>query len=198
MENILIFDTETTGLPPKGANYETDFESFPHIVQLAWFMNGESNNFIIKPEGYVIPDDVVAIHGITTQIANEKGTPFRLVIAKFIGDCLVANKIVAHNVYFDTSIIKANVLRMFGKRQFYSENVEPALDKSKRIDTMMKTIKFVQAPFASGRPGFKYPTLEELYFKLFNESFPAHNAIEDVMAIKRSLEELIKLGIIEI
>lgn len=38
-ENILIFDTETTGLLPKGAKYDTHFNEFPHIVQLAWLYN---------------------------------------------------------------------------------------------------------------------------------------------------------------
>ena len=61
---------------------------------------------------------------------------------------------------------------------------------------MMKTIKFVGALYSNGRPG-KYPKLEELYSKLFpGETFPAHDALEDVKACKRCIPVLVENGII--
>ena len=63
---------------------------------------------------------------------------------------------------------------------------------------MMKTIKFVGALYADGRPG-KYPKLEELYNKCFpGETFPAHDALEDVKACKRCIPVLVENGIIEL
>lgn len=63
---------------------------------------------------------------------------------------------------------------------------------------MMKTIKFVGALYSNGRPG-KYPKLEELYSKLFpGETFPAHDALEDIRALRRCVPELVNLGIIEL
>jgi hypothetical protein len=44
----------------------------------------------------------------------------------------------------------------------------------------------------------KYPRLEELYDKLFNSSFPAHNSMEDVRALKKCFYELKKIGILKI
>ena len=192
----LFFDTETTGLPLKGARYNTDFNSFPYIVQLSWFFDGHFNDFIIKPDGYEISGEVSKIHGITHEMAIEKGVNIGEVIPLFINDCMIADKIIGHNIYFDISIIKANILRSSnGVTQYYNEIVEPALDKSKRVCTMLKTIKFVGAYFSDGKRG-KFPTLEELYLKLFNEDFPAHNSLEDVKATKRCYEELVKLEII--
>lgn len=196
MENILIFDSETTGLPPKGAKYETDYLQFPHIVQLAWVFNGIYKDHIIKPEGYEIPKEATAIHGITTEMATEKGQSFKSVIDEFIDDCFVAKKIVGHNIYFDTSIIKANILRS-EVPAFFFDKADIALDKEKRICTMMRTIKFVNAKYPDGRGG-KFPKLEELYLKLFNETFPAHNALEDVKATERCFNELVNLKIIEL
>ena len=63
---------------------------------------------------------------------------------------------------------------------------------------MMKTIKFVGALYANGRPG-KYPKLEELYSKLFpGETFPAHDALEDIRALRRCVPALVEFGIIEL
>ena len=63
---------------------------------------------------------------------------------------------------------------------------------------MMKTIKFVGALYSNGRPG-KYPKLEELYSKLFpGETFPAHDALEDIRALRCCVPELVNLGIIEL
>jgi DNA polymerase-3 subunit alpha len=69
-----------------------------------------------------------------------------------------------------------------------------SLDKSKRIDLMYKTIKFVGARKKNGSG--KFPTLIELYWKLFEKSFPAHDAGEDVKATKRCYDELVKMGMI--
>ena len=106
-----------------------------------------------------------------------------------------AEKIIAHNGYFDISITKANVWREIESDVFRATTIK-SFHKDKRIDTMMKTIKFCALPFPNGRGGFKWPKLEELYFKLFNESFPAHNAKEDVLATERCYLELVKRGII--
>jgi hypothetical protein len=58
--------------------------------------------------------------------------------------------LVGHNIYFDTSILKAMILRIMG-REYYDAKAEDALFKGKRIDTMMKTIKFVGAKKATGK-----------------------------------------------
>ena len=39
MKDVLTFDCETTGFPPKGAKWDVDFAEFPNIVQLAWAVN---------------------------------------------------------------------------------------------------------------------------------------------------------------
>lgn len=196
INDVLFFDVETTGLPEKGQTYEKDFMNFPHIVQIAWSINGVDKDYIIKPEGWEIPESASKIHGITTEIALAQGVSLKAVLQDFLHHAYHSQLICAHNIYFDTSIIKANVLRTMGE-EFFSD-VEITLHKSKRIDTMMKTIKFVEAKYEDGRKG-KWPSLEELYDKLFpGETFDAHDAIEDVGALKRCLPELVKLGIIEL
>ena len=196
-KKLLVFDTETTGIPGKGKKWESDYEDFPRVVQLAWVYNGKEYSYIIKPEGWSIPPETTAVHGITQEQAERDGVLFEEVADRFFDDCKSAKAIVAHNIYFDTSIIKAMVLHCIG-REYYDANVEDALTKEKRIDTMRKTIKFVGAKYPDGRVG-KFPRLEELYDKLFpGESFPAHDALEDVRAVVRCLPPLAEQGIIEL
>lgn len=151
MKDVLTFDCETTGLPPKGARWDVDFAEFPNIVQLAWAVNEKERSYIIKPEGWEIPEASTEFHGITAERANVEGVPFADIIGEFLEDCEKARLLVGHNIYFDTSIVKAMILRIMG-REYYDEKAEDALFKGKRIDTMMKTIKFVGAMFANGRP----------------------------------------------
>ena len=191
----VIFDTETTGIPPKGSHWEKDFMQFPYIVQLSWKRSDQVhvNDYIIN-NGVDIPEAATAVHGITQERVDASNHTFFEVVSFFLHDCKHADHIIAHNGYFDISITKANILRDYGRGSLFEKALE-RLHKDKRIDTMMKTIKFCSIPFANGK-GTKWPKLEELYFKLFNESFPAHNAKEDVLATERCYLELVKRGII--
>ena len=192
-DQILYFDTETTGLPPKDAKWETDYEQFPRICQLSWIYAGREENHIIRPDGWVIPQEATDVHGITNEYAQEHGEPLADVMGKFIADCHAAKLICGHNVYFDISTVKSELMRKASFDQF----ADDALYKGKRIDTMRPAMKFVDARFSNGR--LKFPRLEELYAKCFpGESFPAHDAIEDVRAVVRCLPVLVDKGIIEL
>ena len=68
---ILFFDTETTGIPK---NYDapiSDVNNWPRLVQLAFIKTDwdgniiESRDFVIRPEGFIIPNDASKIHGIS-------------------------------------------------------------------------------------------------------------------------------------
>ena len=76
---FLIFDTETTGLPKKWNAPISDTDNWPRCVQIAWQLHDdfgaliEHQDFLIKPEDFNIPFDAEKIHGISTQLAKEKG-----------------------------------------------------------------------------------------------------------------------------
>lgn len=197
LSDVCFFDCETTGVPGKSQKWDVDFMEFPHVVQLAWSFGNKERSFIIKPDNYEIPPETTAIHGITTERAIAEGVPFAEVVDEFLADAAAASLVCAHNIYFDTSMLKANILRYCGK-EYYDANAEDALHKGKRVDTMMKTIRFVGACYSNGKPG-KFPKLEELYAKLFpGEMFPAHDALQDIRALRRCVPELVELGIIEL
>ena len=197
INDILFFDTETTGIPDRAAKWDTGFADYPHIVQLAWIFGDVQESHIIRPEGWEIPDDTVAVHGITTEYAMEHGEPFVFIIDRFIAFAQKAGLLCGHNIHFDTGIVKANILRELGHEYYDANDVETALYKGKRIDTMRSTMKWVDARFASGR--LKFPNLGELYSRCFpGETFPAHNALEDCKAVARCLPVILENGLVEL
>lgn len=197
INDVLFFDTETTGIPDRSANWADDYMDYPHVVQIAWMHGCKVESHIIRPDGWEIPEETTAVHGITTEYAKEHGEPFAAVADMFVQDCHEAGLICGHNIHFDTSIIKANILRELGREYYDANDVETALYKGKRIDTMRPTMKWVDARMANGR--LKFPNLSELYARCFpNETFPAHDALEDVKAVARCLPVLIENGLVEL
>ena len=197
IDDVLFFDTETTGIPERSWNWDTDFEQYPHVVQIAWLHGCKVETHIIRPDGWEIPQETVDVHGITTEYALEHGEPFASVVDMFIQDCHDAGLICGHNIHFDTSIIKANILRELGREYYDANDVENALYKGKRIDTMRPTMKWVDARMANGR--LKFPNLSELYSRCFpGETFPAHDALEDVKAVAKCLPVILELGLVEL
>ena len=114
----IFFDTETTGVPRNYKAPSSDTSNWPRMVQLGWIlMDGEGNkvsqkDYIIRPDGYTIPDDAVRIHGITTQRALEDGRDLAAVVDEFLADFNQATFIVGHNIDFDKKILGAELIRL--------------------------------------------------------------------------------------
>lgn len=193
---FLIFDTETTGLPRNYNAPLSDSDNWPRMVQIAWQLHdGEGkllhfDSIIIKPEGYTIPFNAEQVHGISTKRANEEGKDLKEVLLQFIDVVKQCQYLCGHNIEFDINIIGA---------EFYRVGLGNAFEGLKQIDTKNdQTTSFCAIPGGKGGK-FKWPTLTELYTKLFNEKFAeAHNAAFDVQATAKAFFEIIKRGIIRI
>lgn len=188
MENILFFDTETTGVILKGIQSPfIQTEYYPRVVQLSWKIGEKEGDYIICPDGFTIPDEAANVHGITTERAIKEGVPYKNAFLKFFADVQEADTICAHNANFDISVIIAEYVRMTNRER--GTKFAQYFKGKPLIDTMLLTCDFVGARFRDGKPG-KFPRLEELYAKLFNgESFPAHNSMEDVRALAKCFFE---------
>lgn len=114
----LVLDTETTGLSPRD-----------RIVSICWAIydtDGDeisTAHHIVYPNGFTIPADATAVHGITTQYARQHGIP--------IGDALTSLRddiatqmprlYVGHNVSYDRPIILNEYARLAAE-----ENLSPS------------------------------------------------------------------------
>jgi DNA polymerase III subunit alpha len=193
---FLIFDTETTGLPRNYNAPPSDLDNWPRMVQIAWQLHDahgnllENDSIIVKPEGYTIPFATIQIHGITNERANEEGVDLKYTLQKFIAAVQQSTYLCGHNIEFDINIVGAELLR---------NGFENVLSKKALIDTKNdQTTNYCALP--GGRGGkFKWPTLTELYQKLFNTGFDeAHNAAFDVAATAKVFFEIIKRGITKV
>lgn len=190
--SILFFDTETTGLP---LNYQAkieDLDNWPRIVQLGIRFHIDEEHyteyeFIIKPDGWEIPAEAAAIHGITTDRANKEGVSIQTAL-----DCLKiwiekATLVVGHNVSFDRKVVGAELLRA---------GMQDLLHGKPRFCTMMSSTKYCNLP---GKRGPKWPKLEELASILFDEA-PAglHSALEDTRLASKCFYELRRREVITV
>jgi DNA polymerase-3 subunit epsilon len=187
----LFFDTETTGLPKNWKAPTSDLNNWPRLVQLAYlFYDGTGNliskgDFIIKPEGFLIPIDSSNIHGISTERALNEGKSLVSILEHFNTLVSQATYLVAHNMAFDEKIVGAELLR---------NGMKNCIQHKNKICTMEGTTNFCAI---SGPYGYKWPKLSELHFKLFRKKFEeAHNAAIDITATARCFWELKKIGII--
>ena len=188
----IIFDTETTGLPRSWKAPITDTENWPRCVQIAWQLHDkwgnliEAKDYLIKPDDFNIPFDAEQIHGISTELAEERGVDIKQVLIEFNEALNKAKFVVGQNVGFDNNIMGC---------EYYRYNIETELNSKPVLDTCTEvTAQLCKIP--GGRGGkFKLPTLTELHEFLFDEPFAeAHNATADVEATARCFFELIRKG----
>ncbi|MGB1481122.1 MAG: PHP domain-containing protein, partial [Flavobacteriales bacterium] len=192
---ILIYDTETTGLPRDWNAPLSDGDNWPRLVQLAWQLHDEGGkllsrgNRIVQPDGFTIPYNSTKIHGISTERALEEGVPLADVVKEFMADAAKAKYVMGHNIGFDVNVVGAELLRL-------GQACEPLTDMAV-IDSKDEGTDFCAIP--GGRGGkFKWPTLTELHQKLFGEGFgDAHDAAYDVAATARCFFEMVRLRVIE-
>lgn len=185
MKTYLFFDTETTGLPKSWKAPVTDLGNWPHIVQIAWALfDGQGTqlafrDFIIKPEGFTIPESATAIHGISTEKALKEGRLRGEVLKEFSEAVLGSACLVAHNLDFDEKMVRVELLR---------QGMPEDLSAMRKICTMKGSTEYCKIP---GPYGNKWPKLSELHIKLFDVDFEdQHNAASDVLCCAKCFFEL--------
>lgn len=193
---VLIFDTETTGLIPK---HTVPIDEQPYVLQLSYIVYDVDTNRVIKIADFIIrpPDHVVIqpliteITGITREICDSQGVPIDVALRAFNEDYERCDLIVAHNIEFDSEMIRIEVMRNSDlgttgcpliKTMFPLDNSKPT------YCTMIhgRGLCNIQRIAASGRTWIKPPRLEELYERLFGEKpTNLHNALVDTYVCLR-------------
>lgn len=136
----LVLDSETTGLPSR--------RHVPHLVQLAWSVHASDGtllaerNYIVRPDGYSVPQASTRIHGITDEQARRDGVPLRHVLDAFLVEADSEGvRLVAHNMAFDSAIMKGELERI-GR--------ESTLDERPGYCTMRSTVDLCRIPRRGG------------------------------------------------
>jgi DNA polymerase III subunit epsilon len=188
MSLILFYDTETTGLPL--FKEPSEHHDQPHIVQLAAALvdsdtrkTVSSIDVIIKPDGWTIPEDMTAIHGISNDLANDVGVPLDDAIYVFLS--MWNDRVrVAHNQSFDARIIRI-AQHQIGDFSDYSLELwkNGIADCTQKMATPVLKLPPTDKMVKVGLNKYKPANLMESYRHFFGFDFEnAHSAMADVNA----------------
>jgi DNA polymerase-3 subunit epsilon len=198
---ILFYDTETSGLPLFDQPSEDPRQ--PHVVQLGAVLYDldareevAALDLICRPvlEGpgaWSIPDEVAAIHGITTERALDEGIPEAEALEQLFtlwrnpDEPAFPRERVAHNEQFDARIIRIGAKRFFGDAAADEWKVGRARCTA-RLATPILKLPPTQKMRAAGRHHPKTPNLTEAHRHFFGDDFDgAHTALADARACLR-------------
>lgn len=184
---IMPFDTETTGFPLFKEPSEDPRQ--PHLVDICAQLYDAAGALvdcfeaIIKPDGWIIPDEAAAVHGITTEMAHDLGIAEADALAGFMAIYDRADLRIAHNCAFDDRIMRIALMRYrdedaaneYRARQNYCTAIN-----SKQICQIPPTAKMKASSF---RNTFKTPNLgEALQILTGDELVGGHRAKADTEA----------------
>lgn len=193
MSAILIFDTETTGLPDW--KIPSDSPTQPHLVQLAAILADEetrkeicSIDLIIRPDGWEVTPETTEVHGITTEYATAHGVAEKTALHLLMDLHQAADKRVAHNRTFDQRIIRIGL-----KRYGFDDETLDNWASTENFDCTMLLTKPLMMLEPKGRYGYKNPKLSEAYeFYTGKPLEDAHSAMADTrgcMAVYWALKD---------
>lgn len=200
---ILVFDTETSSLPPKNGVSILETSQWPYILQVAWILyNTEQNliidkyNSLIKIDSNIVIDPKsIEVHKITQEKLQQEGVDINIVLDKFNIILNWADTIVGHNLNFDKNMLYTEGIRNNKSINFFRNGVSIA-----EYCTMINSINLCKIPFPNiinnnynYKNNYKYPKLSELIYFLFKEeNIKFHDALIDVIYTLRAYYKLQK------
>jgi len=173
VNNLMVLDTETTGLPSSRNYQELDKFNNARLIELGYIIFDKTGkelkkyDSLIKPNNFMINNTF--IHGITHENAVQNGLDINLVLDQLTLDLKKVDGIICHNISFDMAIILSEAFR---------------LNKLELIELFSSKLHFCS--MAIGKKFMKSdknPKLIELYKFLFNKDFiQDHRALSDCVA----------------
>ena len=207
-KTVLVFDVETSGLLPKKDKSSVNhipIEAYPYILQLSYAKYDIVTNTLLETyDTYIkVKKDVELSQTITdlTGITRKdilRGINIIDALSRFYEAYITSDVIVAHNNEFDIKMIlieiERNIIEILKKSPECMTIFNPTYEELNGVEhycTMRKgTILaniIVESKIQGRPPSLKWPRLNELYGKLFeNETVKGlHNAMVDVLVCLR-------------
>lgn len=181
---VLVFDTETTGLPHQNKDPLSIEQPWP--VQLGLVVLGENfeiiksiNTLIRVPKGATFDVRAVEVHGITPKLCAAEGRPLQEVLAEFRELAEEADLVTAYNLPFDERIMRTTSLR-FDHAEY---TARPIIPHGKQTLCIMK-----QAEVMLNRP----VRLSGAYYSFLRKKIEdAHDAFGDTLAAAEVLKVML-------
>lgn len=175
---LTVFDLETTGVDVESDRIVTAFIGLldRHGTLVA------GRDFMVKPDGYIVPDEATEVHGITTEVALAEGLDGAYVvqeIAQFIMEwCRERGlPLVGHNLSYDLTLLDREI-----KRYHPTRSVRKLLRGVTVLDTMV-----LDKHFDRYRKGKRTLTATAEVYGVELSEEEAHGARADAIASGRIL-----------
>jgi DNA polymerase III epsilon subunit-like protein len=205
---LLIFDTETTGLPPKSKTLKNEeLHLWPYVVQFSYIVYDTETHRIIKIKDDVIHipiemcQEVIDIHGITNKMARASTCLINDSLQEFYADYLRVDQLIAHNFQFDWNMIQIELMRLIIREKPFQENIYLSILKTiqeitpeRTYCTMANSTELCDLKTRSkfGKEFVKFPKLSELHYHLFGVTpRNLHNSLNDVVICLRCYYKLV-------
>ena len=200
---ILVFDTETTGLPKSKIISPDTLNLWPHIVQFSYIIYDtdimnivEMFDYIIKmDDNIIIPPETIAFHSITNEISKTQGVCIEGILEEFYKYLQTVDAIVGHNISFDIDMVKIELLRCIylknitkNEIKLFKKSLHFITNYKNIFCTMKENIDFcsISTLDKKGQPYLKFPKLIELHKKIFGtEPNNLHNSLNDIIVTLR-------------
>lgn len=200
--HILIFDTETTGLPEPDASI-FQHHKWPFIIQLSYILYDTEkhtfdyyNYYINIHDSITITPESYNIHKLTREFLNKNGVSITTALTQFNLDLNNADIVVGHNISFDKRIVLVECYRNKIQQKFtYTDENKMKIKKTEfctmkngKIFCNIVRINKLQKPY------LKTPSLKELFNKSFpDEELPnnLHDAFIDILITFRCYYKLV-------
>ena len=171
---VLVFDTETTGLPVGKNPSILETEKWPHIIQLSYVVYDTTKHnlkecvdeIIYVPKDINISEESISLHGINHDISKMKGINIKQAINGFNKHLKECDLVIGHNISFDKRMVMVESIRKKMSQFFTVDSV-----RKPEYCTMKNSVEIckIEAVSKKGDKYFKYPSLTELYKTLFGE-----------------------------
>ena len=203
-------DLETSGIPidrkiDKPENQYPDYTDSTkyinsRIVSIGWLYMKDYNydyeikleniyERIIKPFGFIIPEESIKIHGITNEIAQNEGKKIYKVLKKLGNKILKCEYIIGYNIYFDIYILL---------HELHLKDMKNIIEK---IIKMKKEEKIICMGIISANEAkptgwkkfreYQIPKQTEVYKKCLNKNLQnAHNVKGDILGMIEIIKNL--------
>jgi DNA polymerase III epsilon subunit-like protein len=181
---ILVFDTETTGLPKERNPSIYQTQQWPFVIQLSYVVyDSNLNEVVVLVNDYIniafdtqISKESQEVHKITREMLNE-GITIKEALHKFNEYSKHCDLIVGHNVSFDKRMVIVE-----GIRNKIKMNVGETYCTMRNSTEICK----IEKKNSNGDIYLKFPSLSELHFYLFKKNPKnTHNALIDILICLR-------------
>lgn len=173
---FLFISTRASAKPQNWNAPITEPWNWPRLLSLSWTTTDKTGaskkttSLLIRPQGFETPAAVLAENGISEALLLNEGIGITNALQLLQSEIKRDTILVCHNAGLHTKIIGAECARL---------GIPDLLAEHKQVCTMISGTAFCKIP---GTYGNKWPTLEELYQKLFSKPIPQGMAETEVVA----------------